>query len=78
VEERVEALVEDPLGKPPLQAGQAGGAAVVLNDVIRAVWEGREVFEGIVVLRRWLSCLQAWDAALLEQVKGNLPVKDKG
>ena len=50
----------------------------MLNDVVRAVWEGREVFEGIVVLRRWLSCLEAWDAALLEQVEGNLPVKDKG
>ena len=73
----MEALVEDPLGKAPLQAGQAGGAAVVLNDVIRAVWEGREVFEGIVILRRGLACLQAWGSALLEQVKGNLPAKDK-
>ena len=50
----------------------------MLNDVVRAVWEGREVFERIVVLRKWLSCLQAWDAVLLEQVKGSLPVKDKG
>ncbi len=77
MEKSVEALVEDPLGEAPLQASQAGGATVVLNDVIRAVWQGREVFEGIVILRRWLSCLQAWDAALVEQVKGNLPVKDK-
>ncbi len=39
--------------------------------------EGREEFEGIIIPRRW-SCLQAWDAALLKQVKGKVPVKDKG
>jgi hypothetical protein len=46
VEESVEALVEDPLGEAPLQASQAGGATVVLNDVImiRAVSEGPEVY----------------------------------
>ena len=50
----------------------------MLNDVVRAVWEGRELFKGIVILLGGLSSLEAWDATLLEQVKGDLPVKDKG
>ena len=57
LQEGMHAPVEDPLGEVPLQATKVGESAVMLNDVIRAIREGGELFKGIVILQGRLACL---------------------